>query len=158
MLGWTLTTSVFITTAMLKRCLLTATALAGLTPALAHAQTRATPVIPHRDTVAVALVSTDSVAAGQVDLVVRARHREVQFCFEESGLKVDPELSGVFAMILTLDALGSVARVDASRREWSSPDGAAVETCVMDRARTWTFPVQPALAAARHEVTFHFAR
>jgi hypothetical protein len=143
---------------MLKRCLLTATVLAGLTPALADAQTRATPVMPRRDTVALAMVSTDSVAAGQVELVVRARHREVQFCFEESGLKADPELSGVFAMVLTLDTLGSVARVDASRREWSGADGVAVETCVMDRARTWKFPVQLAVAAARHEVTFHFAR
>jgi hypothetical protein len=110
------------------------------------------------DTAVVALVSEDTVAAGQVEFVVRARHREVQFCFEESGLKTDPELSGVFAMVLTLDTLGAVARVDPSRREWTGPDGAAVEECVMQRARTWKFPARLAAAPGRHEVTFHFAR
>jgi hypothetical protein len=60
-------------------------------------------------------------------------------------------------MMLTLDTTGAVARVDPVRGEWSGPDGAAVETCVMQRARAWRFP-QLALAPARHEVTFHFAR
>jgi len=132
-------------------------ALGVLAPSLSLAQTRG-PSIRRADTVAVALIADDSVAASQVDLVVRARHREVQFCFEESGLKTDPELSGVFAMVIALDTLGAVSRVDASRSEWTGPDGAAVETCVMQRARTWKFPVQLAVASPRHEVTFHFAR
>jgi hypothetical protein len=128
------------------------------TPSTAFAQKRATPVVTRADTLSLALVSTDTVLAEQVESVVRARHREVQFCFEESGLKTDPDLSGVFAMILTLDTLGGVLRVDASRREWSGPDGATVEACVIDRARTWKFPVQLALVAPRHEVTFHFSK
>src|SRR5918999_1997345 len=131
--------------------------LAFAPPAMAHAQTHNTSSAP-RDTVMVAAMLQDTVALEQVDAVVRSRQREVQFCFEESGLKVDPELSGVFAMMLTLDTTGAVARVDAVRGEWSGPDGAAVETCVMQRARAWRFPVQLALAPARHEVTFHFAR
>lgn len=128
------------------------------TPCVAFAQKRSTPVVARADTLSLALVSTDTVLAEQVESVVRARHREVQFCFEESGLKTDPDLSGVFAMILTLDTLGGVSRVDASRHEWSGPDGATVEVCVMDRARTWKFPVQLALVAPRHEVTFHFSK
>ena len=127
-------------------------------PSIAVAQKRTTPVVARADTLSLALVSTDTVLADQVESVVRARHREVQFCFEESGLKTDPDLSGVFAMILTLDTLGGVSRVDASRQEWSGPDGATVEVCVMERARTWKFPVQLALVAPRHEVTFHFSR
>lgn len=126
-------------------------------PAMAHAQTRKTPSTIS-DTVMVAAMLQDTVALEQVDAVVRSRQREVQFCFEESGLKADPELSGIFAMMLTLDTTGSVARVDPVRGEWSGPDGAAVETCVMQRARAWRFPRQLALAPARHEVTFHFAR
>jgi hypothetical protein len=133
-------------------------ALAVATPSVATAQTRKTSVTSARDTQSVALVNEDTVAAGEVDNVVRARHREIQFCFEESGLKTDPDLSGVFAMILTLDTLGSVAKVDAARQEWSGPDGAAVEACVMQRARTWKFPVRVAMTAPRHEVTFHFSR
>jgi hypothetical protein len=128
------------------------------TPSLAVAQKRTTPVVARADTLSLALVSTDTVLAEQVESVVRARNREVQFCFEESGLKTDPDLSGVFGMILTLDTLGGVSRVDASRREWSGPDGATVEVCVMERARTWKFPVQLALVAPRHEVTFHFSK
>ena len=130
-------------------------------PAMTRAQTHNTSSAP-RDTVMVAALLQDTVALEQVDAVVRSRHREVQFCFEESGLKVDPELSGIFAMMLTLDTTGAVARVDPVRGEWSGPDGAAVETCVMQRARAWRFPIQSgalwAIAPARHEVTFHFAR
>ncbi len=143
---------------MLSRPVLVAVALAILAPSISHAQTRAAPTAPRPDTVALALISSDTLAAGQVDRVVRGRHREVEFCFEESGLKTDPELSGVFAIMLTLDSLGGVSRVDASHREWTGPDGAAVETCVMERARTWKFPLRLAVAAARHEITFHFAR
>jgi hypothetical protein len=143
---------------MLARPLLLAATVAALAPSVGDAQTRRPPVVPRADTVAVALISSDTVAAGQVELVVRARHREVQFCFEETGLKTDPELSGVFAMVLTLDTLGSVSQVDATRHEWSGPDGATVEACVMQRARTWKFPAHLTAAPARHEVTFHFAR
>jgi len=127
-------------------------------PSLGAAQTLVAPTRPPGDTVALALATYDSAAAGQVEMVVRARHREVQFCFEESGLKTDPELAGVFAMVLTLDTLGTVSRVDASHREWSGPDGTAVEECVMQRARTWKFPVRLATTPARHEVTFRFSR
>lgn len=126
-------------------------------PAMSHAQTHKSPTTI-RDTVMVAAMLQDTVALEQVDAVVRSRQREVQFCFEESGLKADPELSGIFAMMLTLDTAGAVARVDPVRGEWSGPDGAAVETCVMQRARAWRFPLELALAPARHEVTFHFAR
>lgn len=134
-------------------------AIALAIPCLARAQTtRSTPVVSRGDTIAVAALLQDTVALGQVDAVVRSRQREVQFCFEESGLKADPELSGIFAMMLTLDTAGAVARVDPVRGEWSGPDGAAVESCVMERARTWKFPLQLAYAPARHEVTFHFAR
>jgi hypothetical protein len=143
---------------MPRRYLLHAAAVAVLAPSLSYAQARSAPVTPRGDTMSVALIAQDSVAAGRVDLAVRARHREVQFCFEESGLKTDPELSGVFAIVLTLDTLGVVSRVDPTHREWSSPDGAGVEACVMERARTWKFPVHIVGAPARHEVTFHFAR
>jgi hypothetical protein len=143
---------------MRSRLLILLAALAVAAPALAMAQTRKAPVIAARDTHAVALVPEDTIAAGEVDSVVRARHREVQFCFEESGLKTDPELSGTFAMMLTLDTLGRVAQVNATRQEWSGPDGTAVEACVMERARTWKFPARVAVAAPRHEVTFRFSR
>ena len=132
--------------------------LAIAAPCTGLAQKRSTPVVARADTVSLALISTDTVVAEQVESVVRTRHREVQFCFEESGLKTDPDLSGVFAMILTLDTLGAVSRVDASREEWSGPDGAAVGACVMQRARTWKFPAPLATTAPRHEVTFHFSK
>ena len=127
-------------------------------PGAGLAQKRSTPVVARADTVSLALISTDTVVAEQVEAVVRARHREVQFCFEETGLKTDPDLSGVFAMILTLDTLGGVSRVDASHQEWSGPDGAAVGECVMQRARTWKFPATRAVTAPRHEVSFHFSK
>jgi hypothetical protein len=142
---------------MRKLKLLLFGALAFAVPALSHAQTHKTSTA-RRDTVMVAAMLQDTAALEQVDAVVRSRQREVQFCFEESGLKADPELTGIFAMMLTLDTSGAVARVDPVRGEWSGPDGAAVETCVMQRARAWRFPRQVALAPARHEVTFHFAR
>ena len=143
---------------MLLRSVIVATALAVGAPGFGYAQTNGAVPSAHRDTVLLAGISTDTVAAGQVDLVVRARQREVQFCFEESGLKTDPELAGLFAMVITLDSLGGVSRVDPSRREWTGPDGAAVESCVMQRALTWKFPPHLGIGAPRHEVTFHFAK
>ena len=145
---------------MRRRFAVFITILALAAPSTAGAQTRKSSpaIVPQRDTVAVALISTDTVAAGQVDMVVRARHREVQFCFEESGLKTDPELTGTFAMVLTLDTTGTVSRVDPSWREWSGPDGNAVEACVMQRALSWKFPARLAVTPARHEVTFQFSR
>ena len=144
---------------MRRRFIFLFTTLAMVAPPMVAAQAKkSTAVVSRTDTLAVAVLSTDTVAAGQVDMVVRARHREVQFCFEESGLKTDPELTGTFAMILTLDTLGTVARVDPSWREWSGPDGSAVEACVMQRALTWKFPPRLAAAPARHEVTFQFSR
>jgi hypothetical protein len=132
--------------------------LAIAAPSTAAAQKRITPVVARADTLSLALVSTDTVVAEQVESVVRTHHREVRFCFEELGLKADPDLSGVFALILTLDSLGGVSRVDASRQEWSGPEGAPVGECVMQRARTWKLPVPVAVAAPRHEVTFHFSK
>lgn len=144
---------------MRTRLTLSFITLAMAAPSIGAAQTRNGPApVPQRDTLAVALVSTDTVKAGQVETVVRGRHREVQFCFEESGLKTDPELSGTFAIVITLDTLGNVSRVDPSWREWSGPDGTAVETCVMERALTWKFPAHLAGATPRHEVTFQFSR
>ena len=134
--------------------------LSLIAPSVSQAQKRSTPAPgPRRaDTITVALAAEDTVAAAEVDRVVRGHQREVQFCFEESGLKTDPELSGAFGMILTIDSLGGVSHVDATHREWTGPDGAAVELCVMERARMWKFPVQVAVAPGRHEVMFRFAR
>lgn len=144
---------------MRRRFIFLLTTLAMAAPPMVAAQAKeSTAVVSRGDTLAVAVLSTDTVAAGQVDMVVRARHREVQFCFEESGLKTDPELTGMFAMILTLDTLGTVSRVDPSWREWSGPDGSEVEACVMQRALTWKFPPRLTAAPARHEVTFQFSR
>ena len=144
---------------MRTRLVISLITLALVAPSIGAAQTRkGPPPVPKRDTLTVALVSSDTLVAGQVESVVRARHREVQFCFEESGLKTDPELSGTFAMVITLDTLGTVSRVDPSWREWSGPDGNAVETCVMQRALTWKFPAYLAVATPRHEVTFQFSK
>jgi hypothetical protein len=134
--------------------------LSVIAPSIGEAQKRSTPAPgPRRaDTVAVALAAEDTVAAAEVDRVVRGHQSEMQFCFEQSGLKTDPELSGTFGMVLTIDSVGGVARVDATHREWTGPDGAAVELCVMERARTWKFPVQVAVAPGRHEVMFRFAK
>lgn len=144
---------------MRHRLILSFITLAIAAPSLAAAQAgNGPPPAPKRDTVAVALVSTDTIAAGQVASVVRGRHREVQFCFEETGLKTDPELSGMFAMIITLDQVGAVTRADPSWSEWSGPDGASVEACVMQRALMWKFPAHLAIATPRHEVTFQFSK
>ena len=144
---------------MRRRFIFLFTTLAIAAPPMIGAQAKkGSAGVPQRDTLAMALLSTDTVAAGQVEAVVRAHHREVQFCFEETGLKTDPELKGMFAIVLTLDTLGAVSRVDPSWREWTGPDGTAVETCVMQRALTWKFPPRLAATPARHEVTFQFSR
>jgi hypothetical protein len=143
---------------MLARSVMVAIAFALGATTHAYAQTNGAAPPIRRDSVVLAGISTDTAAATQVDIVVRARQREVQFCFEESGLKTDPELTGLFAMVITLDSLGGVSRVDASHREWTSPEGAAVESCVMQRALTWKFPPHLAITTPRHEVSFHFAK
>lgn len=143
---------------MIIRLVAAIAAFVLVVPSTGRAQNGGTPAPAIKDTVAVGLLTDDSLAADEVDRMVRSRQREVQFCFEESGLKNNPSLAGEFVMAITLDPVGAVSSAAASHSEWNSPEGAAVEACVIERARRWKFPLQLASAPARHQFTFRFTR
>jgi hypothetical protein len=71
---------------------------------------------------------------------VRSRSSQIQFCYSEYGLKVNPSLAGSVTTAITLTSSGSVTSVDASGRSWSGPGASEAESCIRNKIRAWRFP------------------
>lgn len=71
---------------------------------------------------------------------VRGRQSQLQFCYEEYGLKRDPTLAGTVAVAVTLTAAGTVTGVEVTSRTWAGAGASAAEACILERIRGWTFP------------------
>jgi hypothetical protein len=71
---------------------------------------------------------------------VRGRNSQLQFCYSEYGLKVNPQLAGSVAVAVTLTSEGSVTGVDITKRTWSGPGSAEAESCIKQRISGWKFP------------------
>jgi hypothetical protein len=71
---------------------------------------------------------------------VRSRNSQLQFCYQEYGLKVNPGLAGSVSVAVTLTGAGSVTGVDITRRTWSGPGASEAENCIRQRIAGWKFP------------------
>jgi hypothetical protein len=71
---------------------------------------------------------------------VRGRNSQLQFCYSEYGLKVNPSLAGSVAVAVTLTSDGAVTGVDITKRTWSGPGAAEAESCIKQRISGWRFP------------------
>lgn len=68
--------------------------------------------------------------------VVRQHRRELKYCYEKE-LQGDSGLAGRLVVEFTIDGSGEVLAVTSKE---SSLDNRAVEECVRDKIRRWTFP------------------
>ena len=71
---------------------------------------------------------------------VRGRQSQLQFCYEEYGLKVNPRLAGTVNVAVTLTGVGGVTGVTITNRTWSGPGSSEAEGCIKQRILGWRFP------------------
>ena len=71
---------------------------------------------------------------------VRGRNSQLQFCYTEYGLKVNPALAGSVSVAVTLTSEGSVTGVDITNRTWSGAGSSEAESCIKQRISGWKFP------------------
>jgi len=71
---------------------------------------------------------------------VRGRNSQLQFCYSEYGLKVNPQLAGSVTVAVTLTSEGAVTGVDVTKHTWSGPGSAEAESCIKQRISGWKFP------------------
>ena len=82
-------------------------------------------------------------AKGNVDELgnfVRGRQSQLQFCYTEYGLKVNPGLAGTISTAITLTSGGSVTNVDIPSRSWGGAGASEAESCIRSKIRGWRFP------------------
>jgi hypothetical protein len=71
---------------------------------------------------------------------VRGRQSQLQFCYQEYGLKVNPSLAGTVAVAVTLTGAGNVTGVEITNRTWSGAGHEEAESCIRQRISAWRFP------------------
>jgi hypothetical protein len=71
---------------------------------------------------------------------VRSRQSQLQFCYQEYGLKTNPSLAGTVSVAVTLTGGGDVTGADITRRTWSGAGASAAESCIHERIMGWKFP------------------
>lgn len=71
---------------------------------------------------------------------VRGRQSQLQFCYTENGLKVNPSLAGTVNVAVTLTGAGTVTGVDITNRTWSGAGASETEACIKQKILGWRFP------------------
>jgi hypothetical protein len=94
---------------------------------------------------------------GELGTAVREHESQLRFCYDEYGLKVNPDLAGSVTVAITLTGSGSVTNAVVSRRTWSGPGAAPAEGCIVQKARAWRFPVSSA-GGGTFEFSFNFSK
>ena len=97
-----------------------------------------------------AAVVTGSLSKEVIRRIVRRHTNEVRACYE-ARLAADPTLAGKIVVRFVLDAGGHVVAVSIA--ESTFPD-TAVETCIANAVRAWTFPAVPGGGSA--SITYPF--
>ncbi|HJU66237.1 MAG TPA: AgmX/PglI C-terminal domain-containing protein [Gemmatimonadaceae bacterium] len=88
---------------------------------------------------------------------VRSRQSQLRFCYEEYGLKVNPNLAGTVTMAVTLTGTGNVTGVNVTNRTWSGPGAQEAEGCIRSRMSSWRFPASEA-GGGTYSFPFNFTR
>jgi hypothetical protein len=89
---------------------------------------------------------------------VRARQAQLQFCYQENGLSLNPSLAGSVGVSVSLDAAGAVSDVRVVNRTWSGAGSAEAEQCIVQRVRGWGFPPSAKGGVESYAFTFIFNR
>ena len=92
-----------------------------------------------------------------VDDIVRRRRAELQTCYEQEGLKVNPDLAGDLVLAITVAPAGTVSAVTFPERTWSGPGASEAESCMQTKVRAWRFP-ELAGGGGTFEFEFRFSR
>ncbi len=87
--------------------------------------------------------------------LVKQWQSQLDLCYTEYGLKVNPALTGSIAVRLAIRSSGEVAAATFTRHNWSGAGGTEAESCMRARAMAWMFP--PASTPSAHEFTVAFA-
>ncbi|MEJ7811928.1 MAG: AgmX/PglI C-terminal domain-containing protein, partial [Gemmatimonadaceae bacterium] len=77
---------------------------------------------------------------GELGSFVRSRESQLRFCYQEYGLKANPNLAGSITVNISLGGSGNVTDVDIGRRTWSGAGASEAEGCIRQRVRGWKFP------------------
>jgi hypothetical protein len=86
---------------------------------------------------------------------VRSRQSQLQFCYQEYGLKSNPTLAGTITVAVTLTGAGKVTGVEITNRTWSGTAASAAESCIRQRIMGWQF--SPSGAGAAESGTYSFS-
>lgn len=78
-----------------------------------------------------------------VRLVALRHASEIQRCYETEGLRVNPGLSGVIEVDVTVGPSGRVEDAAVSSSGLSGAGREAVETCITSTVRNWRFERGP---------------
>ena len=79
---------------------------------------------------------------GALNSFIRGRDAQMHFCYEEYGLKVNPQLAGKVVVAVTITETGAVDEVDVTDRSWSGKGSEEVEDCMRSKIRAWKFPAE----------------
>jgi len=88
---------------------------------------------------------------------VRSRESQLRFCYNEYGLKANPELAGSVTAAVTLTPAGGVTGVNVTNRTWSGTGSSETERCITDKIRAWRFPSSDA-GGGTYSFSFSFTR
>jgi hypothetical protein len=106
---------------------------------------------PTRDDV----TDATKLSASTVANLVKQWESQLDLCYSEYGLKVNPALTGSIAVRLAIRSSGEVAAATFTRHKWSGAGGTEAESCMRARVMAWMFP--PASTPSAHEFTVAFA-
>ena len=89
---------------------------------------------------------------------VRGRQAQIQYCYRDVGLPINPNLAGSLSVAITLDAAGAVSDAKVATRSWSGAGVPETETCVLQRVRGWEFPPSSKSGPETYAFSFIFSR
>jgi hypothetical protein len=92
----------------------------------------------------------------QLGTFVRSRQAQLQFCYQEQGLLINPALAGSIGVEVSLAPSGTVAAARITDRTWSGAGVVEAEGCILSRIRGWTFPASAAAGNETYGFSFVF--
>ena len=94
---------------------------------------------------------------GELGQFVRSRESQLRFCYQEYGLKANPQLAGTVTVAISLTGSGDVTGVNITNRTWSGPGASEAESCIRNKIESWRFPSSDA-GGGTYSFPFNFTR
>lgn len=100
-------------------------------------------------------IDATKLAGSTVANLVKQWQSQLDLCYTEYGLKVNPALTGSIAVRLAIRPSGDVGAASFTRHKWSGAGSTEAESCMRARVMAWMFP--PASTPSVHVFTVAFA-